>query len=209
MALQIVAVDDTNPGACIDTGLVYNGSTTITSSKIIAGTSMTMSGYASVAGDSSVGGDFTVGGTTIISGACTLLGDFTVGTNNFKVDAAFGHTEIAGTLDVHRVSTFHNAVSLGAQSAGTLSGTHNCNLEYAYHGFTTNATADLVLVVLDGTVGQHLWLKMEDKNTNNVVVTPTNLEGGSTITLDATEEYVQLVFAADSWHVLGNTGTLA
>jgi len=39
--------------------------------------------------------------------------------------------------------------------------------------------------------------------TNNVVITPTNLAGGTTITLDAPGESVVCIFKASKWYVIG------
>lgn len=235
MALQIVTVNDASPGVTAVCGLTYNGSTTITSAKIIAGTSLTMSGTIAVTGNFAVNTDkFSVAattGNTIIAGTATITGavaaaasitlgagadlvgsstsDITINTNKFTVAGATGNTIIAGTLTQTGVATFNNAMDIGAVSNSALSGANAVNLDKAYHGYTTNSTADLDLSVADGTTGQHLWLKLETKDTNNVVITPANLADGSTITLDATGELCHLVFSGTTWQLLASTGTLA
>jgi hypothetical protein len=114
MALQIVAVNDVAPGACTDVGLVYNGSTTITSSKIIAGTSMTLSENIGITGNGMIGGDLAVIGDLDVGGSITssmslaagqdLIGsstsDIIFNTDKFTVSGATGDTVIDGTLDV-------------------------------------------------------------------------------------------------------------
>jgi len=102
MALQIVAVNDAAPGACQDVGMTWNGSTTLTSSRIIAGTSCTM------------------------SGTLAVTGNVAVNTDKFTVTAASGNTLVAGTLAVTGAPTFTgNATCSGTltvDGASTLTG---------------------------------------------------------------------------------------
>ena len=42
--------------------------------------------------------------------------------------------------------------------------------------------------------------------TNNVVITPTNLRGGTTITLNAQGETVVCIFKNSNWNVIGGHG---
>ena len=56
----------------------------------------------------------------------------------------------------------------------------------------------------DGTAGQiKMILNTSTSGTNNVVITPTNLAGGTTITLDAPGESVVCIFKASKWYVIG------
>jgi hypothetical protein len=338
MAYQIVAVNDASPGACVDVGLVWNGSDTLTSTEAYSGTSITLTGgitggastditlntdkftvdatngntviagtltqtgavaaaasitlgagadligsstsditintdkftVAGATGNTVIAGTltqtgavsaaasitlgagadligsatsditintdkFTVAGATgntVIAGTCDITGavgsaasitlgagadligsatsDITINTDKFTVAGATGNTAIGGTLAVTGKTTFSESVTLGATSNSALSGAQAINLDKAYHGYTTNATAELALSLADGQTGQHLWLKMELKDTNNAVITPTNFADGSTITLDATGEYAHLVFSSDGdWHVVETNGTVA
>ncbi len=56
----------------------------------------------------------------------------------------------------------------------------------------------------DGTAGQiKMILNTSTSGTNNVVITPANLAGGTTITLDAPGESVVCIFKASKWFVIG------
>jgi len=56
----------------------------------------------------------------------------------------------------------------------------------------------------DGVAGQiKMILNTSTGGTNNVVITPTNLAGGTTITLDAPGESVVCIFKASKWYVIG------
>ena len=56
----------------------------------------------------------------------------------------------------------------------------------------------------DGSAGQiKMILNTSTGGTNNVVITPTNLAGGTTITLDAPGESVVCIFKASKWYVIG------
>ena len=59
----------------------------------------------------------------------------------------------------------------------------------------------------DGTAGQiKMILNTSTGGTNNVVITPANLAGGSTITLNAPGESVVCIFKASKWYVIGGNG---
>lgn len=92
MAYQIVAVDDTSPGACVDVGLTWNGSDTLTSTEAISGTSLTLS-------------------STLTGGANT---DITLNTDKFTVDATNGNTMIGGTLTQTGAVAAAASITLGA-----------------------------------------------------------------------------------------------
>jgi len=56
----------------------------------------------------------------------------------------------------------------------------------------------------DGTAGQiKMILNTSTGGTNNVVITPANLAGGSTITLNAPGESAVCIFKASNWYVIG------
>ena len=59
----------------------------------------------------------------------------------------------------------------------------------------------------DGSDGQiKIILNTSTSGTNNVVITPTNLAGYSTITLNAPGESVQCIFKNSNWYVIGGNG---
>jgi hypothetical protein len=56
----------------------------------------------------------------------------------------------------------------------------------------------------DGVGGQiKMILNTSTSGTNNVVITPANLAGGTTITLDAPGESAVCIFKASKWYVIG------
>ena len=62
----------------------------------------------------------------------------------------------------------------------------------------------------DGVAGQiKMILNTSTGGTNNVVITPDNLAGGTTITLDAPGESAVCIFKASKWYVIGGTNTVA
>jgi hypothetical protein len=59
----------------------------------------------------------------------------------------------------------------------------------------------------DGTAGQiKMILNTSTSGTNNVVITPANLAGGTTITLNAPGESAVCIFKASKWYVIGGNG---
>ena len=69
----------------------------------------------------------------------------------------------------------------------------------------TSATGAISLA--DGTDGQvKTFINVSTSGTNNVVITPTNLRGGTTITLNAQGETVVCIFKNSNWNVIGGHG---
>ena len=66
----------------------------------------------------------------------------------------------------------------------------------------------LAMTLADGVAGQMKFIKCDTAG-NNAVVTPANLEEGSTLTFDAADEVALLVFLGTNWHIIYNTATLA
>ena len=59
----------------------------------------------------------------------------------------------------------------------------------------------------DGVAGQiKMILNTSTSGTNNIVITPDNLAGGTTITLDAPGESAVCIFKASKWYVIGGNG---
>mgnify|MGYP003342026984 CR=1 FL=1 len=102
------------------------------------GSTLTVTGAASVSGNSSVGGNLTVTGTSShtgnatfagtlgVTGATTLsstlavTGDLTVNSNKFSVAAATGNTSVAGTLTVTGATSINGALNMNAQKITNL-----------------------------------------------------------------------------------------
>ena len=68
-----------------------------------------------------------------------------------------------------------------------------------------NATsAGAPCTLADGANGQiKTIINVSTGVTNNVVITPSNLRGGTTVTLNAPGETVQLMFKNSNWNVIG------
>ena len=68
-----------------------------------------------------------------------------------------------------------------------------------------NATsAGAPCTLADGANGQiKTIINVSTGGTNNVVITPSNLRGGTTVTLNAPGETVQLMFKNSNWNVIG------
>jgi len=71
-----------------------------------------------------------------------------------------------------------------------------------------NATsATHACAIADGADGQvKTIINVSTGGTNNVVITPANLRGYSTITLNAPGETVTLLFKNSNWNVIANNG---
>jgi len=74
-----------------------------------------------------------------------------------------------------------------------------------------NATSAAAPVTLaDGSDGQiKIVLNVSTSGSNNVTITPTNLRGYTTVTLNAPGESVILMFKNSNWNVIGGNGYAA
>ena len=69
----------------------------------------------------------------------------------------------------------------------------------------TSAAAPCTLA--DGANGQiKIIINVSTAGTNAVTITPANLRGGTTITLNAPGETVQCIFKNSNWNVIGGNG---
>ena len=72
----------------------------------------------------------------------------------------------------------------------------------------TSATGAISLA--DGTDGQiKIFINTSTSGTNNIVITPTNLRGYTTITLNAEGETAICLFKNSKWNVIGGHGFVA
>ena len=196
MALQIVAVNDASPGACVDTGLTWNGTTTITSSRIIAGTSATM------------------------SGTLAVVGNVAVNTNKFTVAAATGNTVAAGTLAVTGATTLTGAqtltgatthaaaVGFGGTIVAAADGAYVLPLTTMVTNVSTNGTDDLDVSMADGVAGQLKVVVLDTDGGKDVVITPAHFGNGGTLTMDAASDYAVFVFDGTEWWAISHSGTI-
>ena len=71
----------------------------------------------------------------------------------------------------------------------------------------TSAAAPCTLA--DGANGQiKTIINISASGTNAVTITPSNLRGGSAVTLNAPGETVSLIFKNSNWNVIGTGGTV-
>lgn len=71
----------------------------------------------------------------------------------------------------------------------------------------TSAAAPCTLA--DGNNGQiKIILNVSTSGTNAITITPANLRGGTTITLDAPGESVTCIFKNSNWNVIGHNGAV-
>ena len=71
-----------------------------------------------------------------------------------------------------------------------------------------NATAgNATCTIADGANGQiKTIINVSTGGTNSIVITPANLRGGTTVTLNAIGETVTLIFKNSNWNVVGGFG---
>jgi len=99
------------------------------------------------------------------------------------------------------------ALQGGAAVAAT-SGAVVIPITNLFSSYTTNATANIAATLADGVAGQMKIIKLTTKDTNDMVITPANLSGGSTVTLDATGDSVILIFSGTEWHIIYTNGAV-
>ena len=73
------------------------------------------------------------------------------------------------------------------------------------YGQSTSAVGNISLA--DGSDGQiKTFINVSTSGTNNVVITPTNFRGGTTITLNAEGETVTCLFKNAKWNIIASHG---
>lgn len=107
------------------------------------------------------------------------------------------------------VTNFPNGIASGATSNDATSGAVAIPVTGLYSGYTTNDTDDIAATLADGIPGQLKIIKLETKDTSDMVVTPANFNGGDTLTFDATGEIAILVFVDGGWTVVYSTAQTA
>lgn len=130
---------------------------------------------------------------TEAAGAITHVLTDNVGiTGNLDVD---GNLNTDGILTTPSTETKTNGSAIGITTAITL--LDASATEYAY-------------VLPDGVEGQEKYILQSVFGMSNMVITPTNLWGGTTITLAGnTYQTAHLVFINGKWAFMGGTGTIA
>ena len=139
--------------------------------------------------------------------ALTDLGDSLASADLFHVVDDPSGTPINKKISAENV--FNNIPSwLGlAQSSQTITadGSSATAINVTTAVTEINATSATHAATLGtGVAGQiKMILNTSTGGTNNVVITPANLAGGSTITLNAPGESVVCIFKASKWYVIG------
>lgn len=93
---------------------------------------------------------------------------------------------------------------LSLKSNQSISGPGALNTEYSNVLITTTG-ADAFTLADAPTNGQEIYILMVVDG-GDATITPANLRGGTTITLDAVGDAVTLVFIDGSWSVKGGNG---
>lgn len=126
-----------------------------------------------------------------------------------------GATVLTITYDAY--GTAGNAFTLAASadtvSAATLTGGQElgvCSISTEPTKITLTQAVDQNFTLADGTEAQRKLVYLATKgSTGNVILTPANLTGGTTITLDAALEYTELRFMGGAWREVNGVNTLA
>ena len=142
--------------------------------------------------------------------ALTDLGDSLAAADLFHVVDDPSGTPINKKISAENV--FNNIPSwLGlAQSSQAITADASSQVANVTSAITeVNATSSTGAISLaDGADGQiKTFINVSTSGTNNVVITPTNLRGGSTITLDAEGETVTLLFKNAKWNIIASHGS--
>ena len=227
----MIYVDDANLAACGNAGIVYNGTTTLTASKIIAGTSMTMSGTAAVTGNTTLG-TLDVTGDTSLS-TLNVTGDATLGGLNVQGDITFdsltvtgdviaggfeslddievvGDANIGGHLDIGGTTTHEGAIGFGGDIMfNPAHGAYVIPLTGMFSFLKTDATANIDASLAYGQNGQLKIVILGEDGGSDVVITPYNFGNGTTLTLDTAKQYAVFIFVTDGWWALSHNGTIA
>ena len=74
--------------------------------------------------------------------------------------------------------------------------------------FAIAAGSDQAMTLGDGDETQRKLMYMSVRTTNDAVVTPTNLTGGTTITFNSVGDWIELRFIAGSWVSVANSGVV-
>jgi len=141
--------------------------------------------------------------------ALTDLGDSLASADLFHVVDDPAGTPINKKISAENV--FNNIPSwLGlAQASQAITADASSQVANVTSSITeVNATSSTGAISLaDGADGQiKTFINVSTSGTNNVVITPTNFRGGSTITLNAEGETVTLLFKNAKWNIIASHG---
>jgi len=156
-----------------------------------------------------LGGDLTISAAQdvdLVDNAASALSFDTTGKsgiiNIVTTNSAEGVT-MSGTLEYTALSSETVDAGNGSGSATALSVTKQVS-------FVSTATSKSHVSLADGTIGQIKYIVHKTlANTTNLVITPANLNGHSTLTSDLAGRVVALMFDGTNWNVMGDVTEFA
>lgn len=123
--------------------------------------------------------------------------------NIVTTNSAEGVT-MSGTLNVARELEY-TAVSNETVEAGNGAGSATALSVTKQVSFVSTDTSKSHVSLADGTIGQIKYIVHKTRTaTTDLVITPANLNGSSTITSDAAGRVVALMFDGTNWNVMGD-----
>lgn len=102
----------------------------------------------------------------------------------------------------------NNLSGPGATEHAPFSGPIELSPTDVYQGFTTNNVDSILASLADGTVGQKIIIRLTNYDTHPLLVTPANMNDGTTISFDAHGMYAVLVFVGTGWTYVYGTAAV-
>lgn len=125
-----------------------------------------------------------------------------MGVTNFDDLELGGNVTITGTLSVGGVTTLSGKVALAGYEAIVAGGTSTAlDLTKTMHLVDADAGGD-TFTLQDGVAGQITTVALLSA-TGVATITPANLAGGTSVTLNAAGDSVVLQFIGTEWYILG------
>jgi hypothetical protein len=189
---SVLTVTSANSTAGTAVSIVANSVTTGTALKISAVEATLTSGlyiqcYDGAASDFSVGkyGATTIAGNAIGTAALTIsAGDLVLTSGSINVSGKF--------------------ITSGIETIAAGGTTTAANLAKTLHSVDSDAGGDIVTLA-DGTIGQLMYFACPSA-TGTLTITPANLAGGTSVTLNAEGDTVILQFVDTQWYIMGGNG---
>jgi len=119
-----------------------------------------------------------------------------------------GTFTMGGSLQVNGVANFNSRVVYNYQDieAGDSGAAFALSTSVTV-SFVTTDTSKTDVSLANGTIGQIKYIIHKTKNSEDLVITPTNFAAGSTLTSNSAGRGIALIFGPDNkWHVLGDVG---
>lgn len=182
LVINGVAASDYTIGAATTTGTITIGGTAQTGAIAIGDTA------ASIVSEISIGGGNGV--KTAIN-----IGDGT-GANGINIGGAASTVTVNGAFVASEEVIFSGIETIAAGGTTTA-----LDLTESLHSIDADAGGD-IFTLADGTIGQVMTIAMLSA-TGVATITPANLAGGTSVTLNAAGETVILQFVDTEWYIMG------